>query len=124
MSINLNEWIEREFAGYGLAMRRKEDPPIPGEPLMSMADAKELTRRAVAEFAREMSHRDEIARIIDPEAWEAIADGRNFQVGSHWENRRLFARNKADIILALIDKGAARRAVAMPSNYHDDDPRN
>jgi hypothetical protein len=48
----LDAWIEREFAGYGLAMRRIDEPPIPGEPLMSMVEAKELTRRAVAEFAR------------------------------------------------------------------------
>lgn len=48
-------WIEREFAGYGVAVRRKEEPPIPGEPLMSMVEAKELTRRAVAEFSRSTS---------------------------------------------------------------------
>jgi len=44
----MNAWIEREFAGHGVAIRRETDPPIPGEPFMSMADAKELTRRAVA----------------------------------------------------------------------------
>lgn len=47
----LNDWIEREFAGCGVAVRREDEPPIPGEPLMSMATAKELTRRAVAEAA-------------------------------------------------------------------------
>lgn len=46
----LNTWIEREFAGYSIAMRRKDDTPIPGEPLMSMAVAKELTRAAVIAF--------------------------------------------------------------------------
>ena len=45
----LDSWIEREFAGYGVAIRRESDPPIPGEPFMSMAIAKELTRQAVAE---------------------------------------------------------------------------
>lgn len=47
----LDAWIEREFTGHGVAVRREDDPPIPGEPLMSMAEAKELTRRAVAKFA-------------------------------------------------------------------------
>jgi hypothetical protein len=41
------EWIEREFAGYGVALSE----PLLGEPLMSMEIAKELTRRAVATFA-------------------------------------------------------------------------
>lgn len=49
-SLPLDKWIEREFAGYGVAIRCKEDDPVPGEPFMSMAEAKELTRRAVAEF--------------------------------------------------------------------------
>lgn len=46
----LDAWIAREFGGHGVAIRRQEEPPIPGEPFMSMQDAKELTRRAVAEF--------------------------------------------------------------------------
>lgn len=49
--MTLDEWIEREFTGRGLVIRRKEDPPIEGEPVMSMAIAKDLTRRAVTEFA-------------------------------------------------------------------------
>ena len=44
---SLEAWIEHEFSGYGMAVRNKDDPPITGEPLMSMAVAKELTRRAV-----------------------------------------------------------------------------
>jgi hypothetical protein len=48
--MTLEEWIEREFAGYGVAVRRKSDAPIDGEPFMSMKEAKELTRRAVAAF--------------------------------------------------------------------------
>lgn len=50
-SPDIEQWIEREFAGYGVAIRCKEDDPFPGEPFMSMAEAKDLTRRAVAEFA-------------------------------------------------------------------------
>lgn len=46
----LGLWIERAFGGLGMAMRRADEPPIPGEPLMSMADAKALVRRAVKEF--------------------------------------------------------------------------
>lgn len=45
----LDAWIEEHFSGHGMAMRRENDPPIPGEPLMSMAVAKDLVRRAVAD---------------------------------------------------------------------------
>lgn len=50
MAETLDQWIEREFAGHGRALRRIDEPPLDGEPWMSMAEAKELTRRAVAEF--------------------------------------------------------------------------
>lgn len=50
----LSEWIEREFTGYGVAVRRERDASIPGEPLMSMAVAKDLARRAVKEFSPEL----------------------------------------------------------------------
>lgn len=46
----LEAWIEREFAGHGRALRTRDAPPLEGEPWMSMADAKELTRRAVRIF--------------------------------------------------------------------------
>lgn len=46
---SLEAWIDREFSGYGMAVRRQEDPPIPGEPLMSMAIAKDLVRQAVGQ---------------------------------------------------------------------------
>src|SRR5260221_10414698 len=43
------DWIDEMFAGYGIALRREEDPPIPGEPLMSMeVAAKRLAREAIA----------------------------------------------------------------------------
>lgn len=47
---SLEKWITANFAGHGAAVRREDDPPIPGEPLMPMADAKELVRKAVAYF--------------------------------------------------------------------------
>jgi hypothetical protein len=46
----LEEWIDKNFTGYGVAVRRQTDDPIPGEPFMSMAVAKDLTRQAVASF--------------------------------------------------------------------------
>ena len=59
---HLDAWIEREFSGHGVAIRGRSDPPIPGEPFMPMAVAKELTRRAVAEFAgRTAAHFDTVA---------------------------------------------------------------
>jgi hypothetical protein len=45
----IEDWIEREFAGHGVAVRAKTDSPIPGEPLMSMEVAKDLVRRSVTE---------------------------------------------------------------------------
>jgi hypothetical protein len=45
----VEDWIERKFSGKAVAVRRETDPPIPGEPFMSIADAKDLVRRAVAE---------------------------------------------------------------------------
>lgn len=47
----IDAWIDREFSGYGRALRARDEPPLEGEPWMSMKDAKDLTRRAVAEFA-------------------------------------------------------------------------
>lgn len=46
----LEAWIKRNFDGHGVAIRRKEDPPIPGEPFMSMAVAKDLVRQAVQQM--------------------------------------------------------------------------
>lgn len=76
---NLDTWIEREFRGYGMAMRRREDPPIPGEPLMSMAVAKELTRKAVRAFAPPAPTvgREEIARVIRKMMVENWVDAEN-----------------------------------------------
>lgn len=50
MADDLNTWIEREFAGWGVATRAADAPAHPDEPFMSMAVAKDLVRRAVAEF--------------------------------------------------------------------------
>ncbi|MDE5451354.1 hypothetical protein GWE18_00490 [Bradyrhizobium sp. CSA112] len=43
----IEDWIEREFTGHGVAVRTETDPAVPGEPLISMADAKEIARRAL-----------------------------------------------------------------------------
>jgi len=48
--------INALFSGYGMALRRENDPPIPGEPLMSIATAKEIVRPY---FAR--------LKMLDPE---------------------------------------------------------
>jgi len=47
---------------------------------------------------------EKIARIIDGDAWESLKDGRDQIVGSLWANRRLWATQKADAILALIEQ--------------------
>ena len=46
--VDIEAWIEREFAGLGRALRRKEDPPLPFEPWMAMSDAKDIVRRLFA----------------------------------------------------------------------------
>lgn len=51
MTIELEAWIARKYSGLGRALRNRDDPPLEGEPWMSMAEAKELTRQAVAIFA-------------------------------------------------------------------------
>lgn len=38
-------WIKEQFSGLGIALRAETDPPIPGEPLMSMEAAKNIVRR-------------------------------------------------------------------------------
>jgi hypothetical protein len=41
-------WIAQHFTGHGVALRRKDDTAIPGEPFMSMAVAKDICRKALA----------------------------------------------------------------------------
>jgi hypothetical protein len=48
---DLERWIAREFGGRGRALRLQDDPPLEGEPWMSMEEAKDIVRRAVAEFS-------------------------------------------------------------------------
>ncbi len=44
--------IDAAFRGYGMAVRKKTDPPIPGEPLMSMAEAKRIAGELVVAALR------------------------------------------------------------------------
>lgn len=48
--MDLESWIEQNFAGLGRALRREEDTSLPFEPWMSMEEAKGLVRQAVKEF--------------------------------------------------------------------------
>lgn len=43
----VDNWIEREFSGHGRAIRERHDSPYPGEPYMSMDDAKALLRQVL-----------------------------------------------------------------------------
>lgn len=43
-----------------------------------------------------------VARIIDPEAWQAIEDGRDAHPDSLWGIRRALALTKADQVLAAL----------------------
>lgn len=44
---SVEAWIEAQFSGHGVAVRRETDATIPGEPFMSMDTAKEIVRRAL-----------------------------------------------------------------------------
>ena len=48
---SVDQWIERNFFGHGRAIRRQEEEPYPGEPYMSMDDARNLVRQAVKDFS-------------------------------------------------------------------------
>jgi hypothetical protein len=47
----LEQWIDRNFSGHGRALRTLQEPPINGEPFMSMEDAKQLLRDGIALFS-------------------------------------------------------------------------
>jgi hypothetical protein len=44
----LGEYIDKLFAGYGVAVRKVTDEAIPGEPFISISEAKKLVRAAIA----------------------------------------------------------------------------
>jgi hypothetical protein len=44
----LGEYIDKLFAGYGVAVRKVTDEVIPGEPFISISEAKKLVCAAVA----------------------------------------------------------------------------
>ena len=69
----LEAWIAREYGGLGRAIRREQDEPYDGEPYMSMEEAKELTRRAVREFAAFPPQADD-AGVGDHEIQEAASE--------------------------------------------------
>ena len=52
------DWIDKEFAGHGAAVRAETDPPIPGEPFVSMDTAKLIARQAVLRSVRQRILRD------------------------------------------------------------------
>jgi hypothetical protein len=47
---NIERWIDQNFSGHGRALRTLQEPPIDGEPFMSMEDAKQLLRDGIAKF--------------------------------------------------------------------------
>ena len=49
----VDKWIEKHYGGRGRALRQRDDPPLDGEPWMSMAEARVLTRYAVLHFLSE-----------------------------------------------------------------------
>lgn len=49
------EEIDDLFKGYGMAIRRVDDPPVPGEPVMSIATAKEICRAALQSLTEKLA---------------------------------------------------------------------
>lgn len=74
----------------------------------------------------EKSRTEKVARIIDPEAWKAIADGRDALPGSLWGLRRDGAmRIASEIIAALIPAEDLIAKIAEVSNatgFHAGEP--
>src|SRR5687768_9867072 len=56
----VEEWIERNYGGRGRALRERDDPPLEGEPWMSMLEARNLTRMAVLTFILEWEVRQHV----------------------------------------------------------------
>lgn len=57
----IDEWIAEEFRGHGVAIRRQDQPPIPGEPFMSMQVAKHFAKLACELGQRESA--EELKRL-------------------------------------------------------------
>jgi hypothetical protein len=70
----LEQWIDRNFAGHGRALRTLREPPIDGEPFMSMEDAKQLLRDGIAQFT---AGRAQTAQ--QPVAWQMRPRGSFWQ---------------------------------------------
>lgn len=62
MSDDVERWIADMFSGHAVAIRRQDDPPIPGEPFMSMAAAKDICRAALT---ASRSSNDEIVEVLE-----------------------------------------------------------
>lgn len=94
---DIEDEADRAFRGYGVAIRREDDPPIPGEPFMSMADAKRITRELLAAQAA-----PELLSIA--QQWAAI-DGGAWHVERH-------ARAKTELLQAT--RAAIAKAEGKP----------
>lgn len=57
----IDEWIAEEFSGHGVAVRRQDQPPISGEPFMSMQVAKHFAKLAYELGQREAA--EELKRL-------------------------------------------------------------
>lgn len=84
--------INALFSGYGMALRRENDPPIPGEPLMSIATAKEIVRPY---FAR--------LKMLDPEVIARVQNESDIADARH-----------GNVLLRLSDVQAMLAALSVP----------
>lgn len=57
----IDDWIAEEFSGHGVAVRRQDQPPISGEPFMSMRVAKHFAKLAYELGQRESA--EELKRL-------------------------------------------------------------
>jgi len=76
----IERWIEQNFAGHGRALRTLQEPPIDGEPFMSMEDAKQLLREGIARFSPPVSTADGATDMRKSES-EQNADSKTWTAG-------------------------------------------
>lgn len=63
---NLEEWIQRKFSGLGVATRPETEPPVDGEPFMSMNVAKDIVREYAGAFlVRSPTQTSEVGQLLE-----------------------------------------------------------
>jgi hypothetical protein len=94
--------IDEAFSGHGVAIRREDESPIPGEPFMSMAEAKAICSRLLDAQAAALSSLPSAV----PEAGSKVAKMVGLlRLNLHHEDRRMAIEN-CDALISYLETGA------------------